>query len=146
MPQANTPPAREVFNAALQRLYEDALRAALSAEAFSALRTTATMGAARINQSVYATVTDEDVAAARELVRKINDLLEVAPVDARDGLRRTRLDLEELIDRKSIQDEDSRRFKAKLAARWAQRAARNASGEAHEETGSADAPNTSVEG
>lgn len=112
MPQDDTHPAREVFNAARERLCDEILRAALAAAPYSALRSAAAMGAARINPSAFSKVSDAEVAAARDLVRKINDLLEVAPTDARDGLRRTRLDLEELIDRQEEQRAQERRVEA----------------------------------
>lgn len=106
MPHIQTSPADEVIATAMDRIGNRLLQAAINAAPFSALRTCAAMGAVRVHFGHGAFVQEVDVAQARELIREINDILEVAPVTSRDALRRTRLELEALIDRREQQTEN----------------------------------------
>lgn len=103
MPHTQTNPADEIIATAMHRIGNRLLQAASNAEPFSALRTCAAMGAVRVHFGRNSIVDDREVTEARELIREINDVLEVAPNEARDALRRTRVDLEELIDRREWQ-------------------------------------------
>lgn len=98
MPRTDTNPVEEVFQAALDRVSGRLLEAAGSAPACSALRTHSALGVARISCIVWKAITDDEVGKAVELIRQINDLLEIAPVSARQALRQTRVDLENLVD------------------------------------------------
>lgn len=126
MPHTKINPADEVIASVLTRIGNRLLQAASSAEPFSALRTCAAMGAVRVHFGHGATVDDLEVAEARELIREINDVLEVAPTSARDALRRTRIDLEELIDRHALQLESKQRLKRMLVSRHERFATLNA--------------------
>lgn len=125
MPRTDTNPADEIIATAMERIGNRLLQAAIKAEPYSALRTQAAMGAVLVHFGHNARVQEAEVAEARELIREINDVLEVAPNGARDALRRTRVNLEELIDRMEWQVQNragleaSDRIRARVAARKA---------------------------
>lgn len=117
MPQTTTNPADEIIATAMERIGNRLIQAASNAEPFSALRTCAAMGAVRVHFGHDSIVDDREVIEARELIREINDVLEVAPNEARDALRRTRVDLEELIDRRERQIQNRAAFEARDSIR-----------------------------
>lgn len=113
MPRTDTNPADEIIATAMERIGTRLLQVAINAAPFSALRTQAAMGAVRVHFDSNSQVQESEVAAARELIREINDVLEVAPNNARDALRRTRIDLEELIDRMERQAQNRAAIQAR---------------------------------
>lgn len=117
MPHIQTSPADEVIATAMDRIGNRLLQAAINAAPFSALRTCAAMGAVRVHFGHNSPVEDREVAEARELIREINDVLEVAPANARDALRRTRIELEELIDKHEWQVENAGAIEARKSIR-----------------------------
>jgi hypothetical protein len=117
VPHTPTNPADEIIATAMQRIGNRLLQAASNAEPFSALRTCAAMGAVRVHFGHNSIVEDREVTEAVELIREINDVLEIAPNEARDALRRTRVDLEELIDRREWQIQNRAAFEARDSIR-----------------------------
>lgn len=117
MPRTKINPVDEVIASAMERIGNRLLQVAIKAAPFSALRTHAAMGAVRVHFGHNALVQESEVTEARELIREINDVLEVAPNEARDALRRTRVDLEELIDRLELQVQNRAAFEARDSIR-----------------------------
>lgn len=122
---AKTNAADEVVANAIDRIGNRLLQVAIAAKPDSALRERAAMGAVRVGGFIHNPIADDEVGQARELIREINDVLEVASPDQRDGLRRTRIDLEQLIDRHQWQRENiasveaAQRIRKRVAARKA---------------------------
>lgn len=117
MPHTEPSHAHEIIATAMQRIGNRLLQAAAEAQPYSQLRTAAAMGAVLVHLESYSIVTIYEVQAARELIREINDVLEVAPNESRDALRRARLHLEEVIDKHEWQIENHGTIEARQSIR-----------------------------
>lgn len=99
MPLTQTNPADEIVETATKRLLALLVKAVSEAEPDTHLQNKAAMAVQRISRSYRKPIDPREVTTAREIIARVNDLLEVAAPESRADLRHVRGVFEDIVDK-----------------------------------------------